>query len=64
MTSGQIDAVIEKDIEEKQKNQFEEPKQIDVKGLIKEEDINKKITDHYGDISKGNSCIIQFPTVL
>ena len=53
MSAGEIDAVVQKDIEEKEKNEFEEPKQIDVKNLIKEEDINKKITDHYGDISKG-----------
>ena len=59
MSSGEIDAVIEKDIEEKQKNEFEEPKQIDVRGLIKEEDINKKITDHYGDISKGIVLLTQ-----
>lgn len=52
MSQKEIDAVIEKDIEEKEKNQFEEPKQIDVKGLLVEEDINKEIIDDYGDISK------------
>jgi hypothetical protein len=58
MSSGEIDAVVQKDIEEKEKNEFEEPKQINVRSLIKEEDIKKDITDHYGDISKGNCNII------
>lgn len=53
MSAGEIDAVVQKDIEEKEKNEFEEPKQIDVRNLIKEEDVKKDITDHYGDISKG-----------
>jgi hypothetical protein len=53
MTNGEIESVVQKDIEEKEKNEFEEPKQINVKSLIKEEDIKKNITDHYGDISKG-----------
>lgn len=55
MTSGEIDAVVQKDIEEKEKNEFEEPKQINVRSLIKEEDIKKEYTDHYGDISKGKN---------
>lgn len=59
MSSGEINEVVEKDIEEKEKNQFEEPKQIDVKNLMKEDDVNKKAADHYGDISKGNLHQIQ-----
>lgn len=59
MSSGEIDAVVQKDIEEKEKNEFEEPKQIDVRNLIKEEDVNKQLTDHYGDLSKGNVDDIQ-----
>ena len=34
--------MIDKDIEEKEKNEFDEPKEIDVKGLLVEEDINKE----------------------
>jgi hypothetical protein len=40
--------VIDKDIEEKEKNEFDEPKEIDVKGLLVEEDINKEVYDDYG----------------
>ena len=41
MTEGQINDIVEKDIEEKEKNEFDQPKQIDVKSLLKEEDIRK-----------------------
>lgn len=34
MSEKEIDAVIDKDIEEKEKNEFDEPKEIDVKGLL------------------------------
>ena len=59
MTSGEIDVIVQKDIEEKEKNEFEQPKQINVRSIIKEEDIKKNVTDHYGDISKGKSSLIQ-----
>ena len=36
MDQKQINDVINKDIEEKERNQFDEPKQIDVKSLLKE----------------------------
>lgn len=35
MTDKQINDVINKDIEQKQKNEFDEPSQIDVKSLLK-----------------------------
>ena len=41
MTSGEIDVIVQKDIEEKEKNEFEQPKQINVRSIIKEEDIKK-----------------------
>ena len=59
MTSGEIDVIVQKDIEEKEKNEFEQPKQINVRSIIKEEDIKKNVTDHYGDISKGKYSLIQ-----
>jgi hypothetical protein len=31
---------------------------------MKEEDIKKDVTDHYGDISKGNSVLTQSMTRL
>lgn len=52
MSQKEINSVIDKDMEEKEKNEFEEPKQIDVKSLIVEEDINKEMHDDYGDIKK------------
>jgi hypothetical protein len=54
MTETEINDVINKDIEEKEKNEFDEPSEIDVKSLLKEEDIKKEFFFHYGDISKGN----------
>lgn len=35
MTETQINDVINKDIEEKEKNEFDEPSEIDVKSLLK-----------------------------
>lgn len=52
MTDREINSVIDKDMEEKEKNEFDEPKQIDVRALLVEEDINKEIIDDYGDIKK------------
>ena len=52
MSEKEIDAVIDKDIEEKEKNQFDQPKEIDVKGLLVQEDINKEVFDDYGEIKK------------
>ena len=59
MSSSEIDAVVQKDIEEKEKNEFEEPKQIDVKHLMAEEGSKKNLIDHYGDVSKGSSGMTQ-----
>ena len=53
MTDKEINDVINKDIEEKEKNEFDEPSEIDVKSLLKEEDVKKEYWNHYGDISKG-----------
>ncbi len=36
MTDKEINDVINKDIEEKEKNEFDEPSEIDVKSLLKE----------------------------
>lgn len=52
MSQKEIDAVIDQDIQQKQKNEFDQPKEIDVKGLLVEEDINKEIYDDYGEIKK------------
>ena len=52
MSEKQINSVINKDIEEKEKNEFDVPKDYNVKNLLKEEDMRKNIIDDYGDISK------------
>ena len=52
MSQKEINSVIDKDIEEKEKNEFDEPKDYNIKHLLVEEDINQEIIDDYGDINK------------
>lgn len=55
MSEKEINSVINKDIEEKEKNEFDVPKDYNVKNLLKEEDMRKNIIDDYGDITKVTS---------
>lgn len=52
MTDKEINSVIQKDIEEKEKNEFDEPKDYNIRNLLVEDDIRKEVLDDYGDISK------------
>lgn len=54
-----MDQAMDKDADIKEKNEFQEPENIDVRGLMEERDIDKSFADHYGDISKGKSVIMQ-----
>ena len=41
MTEKEINSVIQKDIEEKEKNEFDEPKDYNIRNLLKEDDVRK-----------------------
>lgn len=40
-------------IKSDEKNEFQEKKNLDIDNLLKDEIVNNKIMDNYGDVSKG-----------
>jgi hypothetical protein len=66
ITEKDKDAIVEH--LEKEKNEFDEQKEVDVKSLLVEDDISKEIFDDYGQIEKvtpntlrGLICYLKVP---